>query len=940
MKKKLYSIILLSSLIFFWSGSFCYAQNNRAETHQQIDQAILEMEYELVSSILRYTASRGYTKAFLLDDKLPTSRPKTFSQEKIKKMRPSVSKTGAKEVVAILFDGFKGKVSITDRLHNYTKRDKKKLQEYKDVKKLLDEVEQATINEIGNYNFAIEKQVYKKYHFYQLPKDEQSKTRQRLAKIKNNYLKEIKSLDNIDFSYKLHLPNDIYKVENKVDKNQKTSFTKTPIEYSIKKGETEIEINLHSVGKTPLSIHSDLEDYGNAFSLKERESNFIKYIVSYDTTKKNVKARLLITVYPVLEGKPNKEIRSQAIIYFTGLPKPAPPKIDIFEYKIWRKKTEDITSYKREHSTDTNQSKGDANFIYIIENVKKGDKIIYLNEEGEEITHIVGWTNESITIPFPNHSFERGVHIYPKKTTFSEFTESKLFILVCIVVSLIVLIFAFVFLRKARSKKIDKNSREVKQVEASKLNEEEMIFNKNLEVLKINLLAVLDSKQNPKDKLKQANSYYKNYNTKIQQHKDIQALMLRIKNAKEIEKPNKAKLYEIEKTIGKELGKKRSELEEVFYLSLKDITADGKIIQSNRLNSRSDTIFVLKSYGDKAELLLHHDINTMAFEAMFRSIEKLDNLINIYGFNEYATRATQLEAGEVVREGEIWRITKHLQIQFDGDTNERKDLDNKLKLKQKELEQKEHELERQRRKQAYENSLFKVTEPTKEPNQEKSLENMTDEEIANYKEQARLKQLGVALYELNLINGQKIDKEQKKQKATQLYSSFDQSTKEEQKILDLMFLLTGTKIKIKAKQEVIKSATTSIRIDSEKLETVEKEELEQTASFSTKYLSIKDIQQEDKENSLFKTGRERAVSNTIFVIQQLSENEATFETYQDIKSNFFTSFYRSINDFDFAFEIVGLPSFSSTTVKTLKKGKLMRREEFWQVVEKAKLEFS
>jgi len=244
---------------------------------------------------------------------------------------------------------------------------------------------------------------------------------------------------------------------------------------------------------------------------------------------------------------------------------------------------------------------------------------------------------------------------------------------------------------------------------------------------------------------------------------------------------------------------------------------------------------------------------------------------------------------------------------------------------------------------------------------------MTEEEIQKLKEGVRLQNLGKALYQLNLINGQKYDIETKIKEANKFYQTLDKSTKQEPKILDLMFQITGMKIMIATKEKPViieKQIKTEVKtdniviqkeieIDTEEIELpktdqyqndyLEEKYIEAESNYPKSYLSIKDVEVITKENtkvkSFLKTGRERAMSNTLFVIQLISATEAIFSTYRDITSNFFTSFYRSLSDFDFAFEVIGLSSLSSTHVKTIQKGFLIKNGEVWEVKQKAKIKF-
>ena len=56
---------------------------------------------------------------------------------------------------------------------------------------------------------------------------------------------------------------------------------------------------------------------------------------------------------------------------------------------------------------------------------------------------------------------------------------------------------------------------------------------------------------------------------------------------------------------------------------------------------------------------------------------------------------------------------------------------------------------------------------------------MDDKEIAKFKEQLRLRKLGVAMYELQTILGQKISAEEKTQRANKYYNTIDNAVKQE-----------------------------------------------------------------------------------------------------------------------------------------------------------------
>ncbi len=235
---------------------------------------------------------------------------------------------------------------------------------------------------------------------------------------------------------------------------------------------------------------------------------------------------------------------------------------------------------------------------------------------------------------------------------------------------------------------------------------------------------------------------------------------------------------------------------------------------------------------------------------------------------------------------------------------------------------------------------------------------MDDNEIEKFKEQLRLRKLGVAMYELQTTLGQKISAEEKIQRANNYYKTLDNGIKNEGAILNLMYRITGQKIEPKEYTPPVNQQPVPIRknqaIINQQLQTNEVENTVQpkpqtqnqnistptqiTTFPITSYLSIRDVEEQDDEK-LLKKGRDKAVSNSIFVINQISSTEATLETYKEMKTNFFNSFYRSLSGFVFAFEVIGSPSFEDNAVETVEKGKLIKEGEYWKVKQKAKIQF-
>lgn len=104
--------------------------------------------------------------------------------------------------------------------------------------------------------------------------------------------------------------------------------------------------------------------------------------------------------------------------------------------------------------------------------------------------------------------------------------------------------------------------------------------------------------------------------------------------------------------------------QEPLYVSLSDIGEHG--VNSERTKGMSNTIFVICPYNDgkKADLMLHSDIKDMAFESIFRSIEKLDHVIEHSTFSESAKKITQEDKGELIKQDNVWKVKKRLKVKF------------------------------------------------------------------------------------------------------------------------------------------------------------------------------------------------------------------------------------------------------------------------------------
>ncbi len=181
-----------------------------------------------------------------------------------------------------------------------------------------------------------------------------------------------------------------------------------------------------------------------------------------------------------------------------------------------------------------------------------------------------------------------------------------------------------------------------------------------------------NSKLSDEQKLKEARS--KNIILEIANNVEIKELMRVIEelsNKNKTENSEKEPIKNQENTTTQKVEiqpKNNITSQEPLYVSLSDIGENG--ITSERTKGMSNSIFVIRPYNDKnneakkADLMLHSDIKDMAFESIFRSIEKLDHVIEHSTFSESAKKITQEEKGELIKEDNIWKVKKRLKVKF------------------------------------------------------------------------------------------------------------------------------------------------------------------------------------------------------------------------------------------------------------------------------------
>ncbi|WP_338815107.1 hypothetical protein V9L05_08345 [Bernardetia sp. Wsw4-3y2] len=203
--------------------------------------------------------------------------------------------------------------------------------------------------------------------------------------------------------------------------------------------------------------------------------------------------------------------------------------------------------------------------------------------------------------------------------------------------------------------------------------EKTQIIQNQIKEEKNRLTAILtNSKLSDEQKLKEARS--KNIILEIANNAEIKELMRvigELSTKTKVENTEKESIKNQETTSTPKVEtqpKNNITSQEPLYVSLSDIGENG--ISSERTKGMSNSIFVIRPYNDKnneakkADLMLHSDIKDMAFESIFRSIEKLDHVMEHSTFSESAKKITQEEKGELIKEDNVWKVKKRLKVKF------------------------------------------------------------------------------------------------------------------------------------------------------------------------------------------------------------------------------------------------------------------------------------
>ncbi len=256
--------------------------------------------------------------------------------------------------------------------------------------------------------------------------------------------------------------------------------------------------------------------------------------------------------------------------------------------------------------------------------------------------------------------------------------------------------------------------------DTNKSDEEMKKFNKDLEDLKIKLKVVLDTKQSSTDRIKQANSYFQEYGSNIQQDNDVKFLMDKIKIGSTVKEEEVSKIeiqdqrednevknaYKQQRTqhedetpyngndeqfstpVQNENPKKAEQpvitkkpvpskvYGKTTYLSFREITEDGRGVtegEEKPVEGKLPTsiVLVLKPYKENnqeyAELSLYENIVPSYFSNVFRNLNKFDNLAIIENPNQSKReKLTMVENGEgiLVKEGNIWIVDEKKKLKL------------------------------------------------------------------------------------------------------------------------------------------------------------------------------------------------------------------------------------------------------------------------------------
>ena len=205
---------------------------------------------------------------------------------------------------------------------------------------------------------------------------------------------------------------------------------------------------------------------------------------------------------------------------------------------------------------------------------------------------------------------------------------------------------------------------------------ETILIQNQIQEEKNRLTAILtNSKLSDEQKLKEARS--KNITSEVANNSEIKELIRVIEELSTKIKVENTEKEPVENVDNKENKivqkvatppKNTKNYHEPLYVALSDIGENG--IKSERKKGMSNTIFVIRPYSEgenepkKADFTLHSDIKDMAFESIFRSIEKLDHLMEHTTFTDTARKITQEEKGELIKEDDVWKVKNRLKVKF------------------------------------------------------------------------------------------------------------------------------------------------------------------------------------------------------------------------------------------------------------------------------------
>ncbi|WP_291726011.1 hypothetical protein [Bernardetia sp.] len=359
-----------------------------------------------------------------------------------------------------------------------------------------------------------------------------------------------------------------------------------------------------------------------------------------------------------------------------------------------QEKTEEITKVEATQNIFYQINGGEKKeLVGNLETVVEGEKPTYKFGLDVKSTDSIRFSNSEIDTMFLASNMSSPLFLENKNSRFiidlniSQMEENDT-IMWIIFAAIAILVGAYVMYQHSKKKQSEKPRKNQKEVKKDPLSRDDKpiktpvvttpkVENKptpidktkeQIEAEKQRLQAILTNKKlSNEQKKKEAKS--ENILLEVAKNAEVQTLLKKIeelpKEEVKAETTNKANTEETKEEVP---SKNTTNYHEPLYVSLSNVEEMG--VKSERKKPMSNTIFVVRPYskGDEqakeADFLLHSEIKDMAFESIFRSIEKLDHLIEHSTFVESAKKIEQVEKGKLIKEDGVWKVKKRLRVKF------------------------------------------------------------------------------------------------------------------------------------------------------------------------------------------------------------------------------------------------------------------------------------